>query len=142
MPNNNPNDRKYTKEHEWVKVENSDAGGAGNTSAIVGITFHAQELLTDIVFVELPKAGKKVGQFKQLAVVESVKSVSDVFSPISGEVIDANNELTSNPELINNDPYNAGWIAKLKVDTAQLNAELNNLMTAEQYAKYLKIAAH
>lgn len=133
MPNNNPSNRKYTKEHEWVKVEDD--------VATVGITFHAQELLTDIVFVELPKTGKKVEQFKQLAVVESVKSVSDVFSPVSGEVVDANNELTLNPELINKDPYNAGWIAKLKVD-AQLNAELNKLMTAEQYGAYLKIAAH
>ncbi len=134
MPNNNPSNRKYTKEHEWVKVEDD--------VATVGITFHAQELLTDIVFVELPKTGKKVEQFKQLAVVESVKSVSDVFSPVSGEVVDANNELTLNPELINKDPYNAGWIAKLKVDTAQLNAELNKLMTAEQYEAYLKKAAH
>lgn len=138
MSNNNPSNRKYTKEHEWVKVDEID----GAKIAIVGITFHAQELLTDIVFVELPKTGKKVEQFKQLAVIESVKSVSDVFSPVSGKVVDANNELTLNPELINKDPYNAGWIAKLKVDTAQLNAELNNLMTAEQYEAYLKKAAH
>ncbi|HIH42377.1 TPA: glycine cleavage system protein GcvH [Candidatus Woesearchaeota archaeon] len=136
----NPDDRKYTKEHEWVKVENKEGM---NATATVGITFHAQELLTDIVFVELPKAGKKVEQFKQLAVVESVKSVSDVFSPVSGEVTAANNELTSNPELINKDPYNAGWIAKLKIeDNAKLNNELNNLMSAEQYGEYLKTAAH
>ena len=126
MTNNNPSDRKYTKEHEWVKVESD--------TAVVGITFHAQELLTDIVFVELPKAGKKVEQFKQLAVVESVKSVSDVFSPVSGEVVSANNELTSKPELINKDPYHVGWIAQLKIeDNVKLNAELNNLMTAAQY---------
>jgi len=135
----NPKDLKYTKEHEWVKVENS---GAGDT-ATIGITFHAQELLTDIVFVELPAAGKNAEQFKQLAVVESVKSVSEVFAPVSGEVIAANNELTANPELINKDPYTAGWIAKLKIeDNAKLNAELNNLMTAEQYEEYLKTAAH
>ncbi len=141
MVNENPSDRKYTKEHEWVKVE-ENAGEDGAKTAIIGITFHAQELLTDIVFVELPKAGKKVEQFKQLAVVESVKSVSDVFSPVSGEVTAANNELTSNPELINKDPYNAGWIARLKVDAANLDTELSKLMTAEQYGEYLKTAAH
>lgn len=144
MSDNNPNDRKYTKEHEWVKVEERNADGRNAETVIttIGITFHAQELLTDIVFVELPKAGKKVEQFKQLAVVESVKSVSDVFSPVSGEVTAANNELTSNPELINKDPYNAGWIARLKVDAANLDAELNKLMSAEQYDEYLKTAAH
>jgi glycine cleavage system H protein len=121
----NPKELKYTKEHEWVKLEND--------IATIGITFHAQELLTDIVFVELPEKEKKAEQSKQIAVVESVKSVSDVFSPVTGEVTEANTKLQENPELINNDPYNEGWIAKIKVENKE---ELNNLMSAEEYKKY------
>src|SRR3989338_5051781 len=100
----NPKDLKYTKEHEWVRV----SGDVG----IVGITDFAQKQLTDIVFVELPVKGKKVEQNKQMAVIESVKSVSDVFSPVTGEVTDVNLQLQDNPELINKDPYGKGWIAK------------------------------
>lgn len=127
----NPRDLKYTKEHEWVKVEN-DIG-------TVGITDYAQHSLTDIVFAELPAIGKIVEQSKGLAVLESVKSVSDVYSPVSGEVVEANNELSKTPEKINQSPFNDGWIAKIKLKDP---VELNNLMTAEQYDEYLKTAKH
>ena len=121
----NPDDRKYTKEHEWVKVKD----GVGT----VGITNHAQELLTDVVFAELPAIGKKVVQMKPFAVVESVKSVSDVYAPVSGDVVEVNKSLESNPEKINQDAFGEGWIAKIKL--SDLN-ELNNLMNAEEYTKY------
>ncbi len=127
----NPRDLRYTKEHEWVKVE-SDIG-------TVGITDYAQHSLTDIVFAELPAIGKIVEQFKGLAVLESVKSVSDVYSPVSGEVVEANNELSKTPEKINQSPFTEGWIAKIKLKDV---TELDNLMTAEQYDEYLKTAKH
>jgi len=115
----NPENLKYSKEHEWVKVD----GEVG----IVGVTDFAQKQLTDIVFVELPGKGKRVEQNKQMAVIESVKSVSDVFSPVSGEIIDVNEMLKDSPEIINKDPYGEGWIAKIKIKN---KAELNNLMSA------------
>lgn len=123
----NPRDLKYSKEHEWVKVE----GGI----ATMGITDHAQEQLTDVVFVELPKKGKVVKQMESVAVLESVKAVSDVYSPVSGEVVEVNESLTDKPELINQKPYGEGWIAKLKVKDSK---ELDNLMTAEEYEEFLK----
>lgn len=122
----NPTDRKYTKEHEWIRID-------GNI-AIIGITDFAQSQLTDIVFVELPKVGKQVKQNDSLCVVESIKSVSDIFSPISGEIVDVNKDLENAPELINNEPFEGGWISKLKVNNA---AELDQLMTVEEYNKYL-----
>lgn len=122
----NPKDLKYSKEHEWIKVE-------GNI-ATVGVTDFAQHQLTDIVFVELPEKGKKAEQGKQLAVIESVKSVSDVFSPVSGEVIEVNEKLQDNPDIINKDPYGEGWIAKIKIAD---NKELNNLMPAGDYEKFI-----
>ena len=123
----NPKDIKYSKQHEWVKVE-------GDT-AIVGITDFAQKQLTDIVFVELPEKGKQVEQNKQMAVVESVKSVSDVFAPVSGEVIEVNEKLADNPEVINKDTYGEGWFVKIRIKD---KAELDNLMTAEQYEDIIK----
>ncbi len=131
MAKENPKELKYTKEHEWVKVEGD--------IAIVGITDFAQKQLTDIVFVELPEKGKHVTQGKPMAVVESVKSVSDVFAPISGEVIEINNELTDNPEILNKDPYGEGWITKVKIEN---KAELGNLLSAEGYEKFLKEVKH
>lgn len=128
----NPTDRKYTREHEWV-IDN------GNGTATIGITDHAQELLTDIVFVELPEIGKQVRQMETVAVVESVKSVSDVYSPVSGEVTEANLKLEQNPELINEDPYGRGWIAKLKMDDP---AELRELMEAADYEAFIAAEAH
>ena len=123
----NPKELKYTKEHEWIKAEN----GIG----IIGITDFAQNALTDIVFVELPETGKKVGQLKTAATIESVKSVSDIYAPASGEVIEVNEELTDHPELVNNDPYGKGWIFKVRI--ADKN-ELNSLMSSEEYTKLTK----
>jgi len=123
----NPRNLKYSKEHEWVKVE-------GNI-ATMGITDHAQEQLTDVVFVELPKKGKVVKQMETVAVLESVKAVSDVYSPVSGEVVEVNETLVDKPALVNIKPYGEGWIVKLKVKDKK---ELDNLMTAEQYEEFLK----
>jgi len=104
----NPENFKYTKEHEWISAD----GSVG----IVGITDFAQHALTDVVFVELPQKGKNLIQLKTAAVIESVKSVSDVYSPVSGEVIEVNEKLLSNPELINKDPYGTGWIFKIRFE--------------------------
>ena len=122
----NPIDRKYAKGHEWTRIDGD--------IAIIGITDFAQSQLTDVVFVELPEVGKQVEQNDSLCVVESIKSVSDIFSPISGEVVDVNKDLENSPELINNGPFEGGWIAKLKIKN---EAELDHLMTAEEYSKYL-----
>jgi glycine cleavage system H protein len=121
MPNV-PSDLKYAKSHEWVRV-------SGDT-ATVGITDHAQHELTDVVFVELPEAGRKLKAGEAAAVVESVKTASDVYSPVSGEVIEANKAIVSNPALVNSAPYSDGWFYKLKLSNA---AELNTLLTPEQY---------
>lgn len=123
---NNPTEYRYTKEHEWVKIE--------GTTATMGITNHAQELLTDIVYVELPKLGKKVSQNQALGVVESVKSVSDVFSPISGTIIDINTALENAPELVNTAPFTDGWIAKLSISNPD---ELTGLLTAQDYEAFI-----
>lgn len=127
----NPKELKYTKEHEWVKVD-GDIG-------IVGVTDFAQEQLTDIVFVELPEKGKKVERNKQLAVIESVKSVSDVSSPVSGEVVEVNDKLKDNPETINKEPYSGGWIAKIKLED---KGQLDGLMSAEDYENFIKTEKH
>jgi glycine cleavage system H protein len=127
MKMENPADLKYSKEHEWVKVE-GDVG-------VIGVTDFAQKQLTDIVFVELPDKGKKVEKDKQMAVIESVKSVSDVFSPVRGEVIEVNEKLKDNPDVINKDPYGEGWIVKVKIENKD---ELNDLMSAEDYGKFIE----
>jgi len=128
----NPTDRKYSKDHEWIM-------DGGDGTATVGITDHAQELLTDIVYVELPEIGKKVTTGDTLAVVESVKSVSDVYSPISGEVIDVNRKLESNPNLINEDAFGEGWIVKMKMDDP---ADGISLMNADGYESMIAIEKH
>ena len=115
-------EKKYTEEHEWVEVD-------GDT-ATVGITKHAQESLGDIVFIELPKIGKLVKLGDQVGVVESVKAASDLFSPVSGEIIEVNNELQNSPQLLNTDPENTGWYMKIKIDDTE---ELTNLMNFNQY---------
>ncbi len=122
----NPIDRKYTKEHEWIKIDGD--------IATIGITDFAQDQLTDVVFVELPEVGKQIEQNGNLCVVESVKSVSDIFSPISGEIVEINKVLEDSPELVNKEPFKGGWIAKLKVRN---KAELDQLMTTEEYNKFL-----
>lgn len=132
MSKPNPADRKYTKEHEWAKDN-------GNGTITMGITDHAQELLTDIVFVELPPVGKKVKQMQPLAVVESVKSVSDVYSPVSGEVVEVNSVLEAHPELVNQDAFGEGWIAKMKMDDP---GELMNLMENAGYDDMIREDKH
>ena len=132
MSKTNPTDRLYSKDHEWVKDN-------GDGTAVVGITDYAQEMLTDIVFVELPPIGKKVTQGEPVAVVESVKSVSDVYAPVSGEVIKVNDELENAPDLINSDAFGKGWIATLKlVDTD----ELKSLLSAADYDSLIKEEKH
>lgn len=118
----NPKEFKYSKDHEWIKVDGDEA--------IIGITHHAQDQLTDIVFVELPDVGKNIEKDNLLGVVESVKSVSDILSPISGQVIKINDELIEKPELINEDPFGKGWIVKIKIKEI---SELNSLMSSEEY---------
>ena len=117
-----PDDFKYTREHEWVKVE-GDVG-------VVGITFYAQQALGDIVYVDLPKVGTRVEQGKPLASVESVKAVSDIYAPVSGEVIEVNEALVEKPELLNRDPHGAAWLAKIRLNSPE---ELNNLLDSAQY---------
>jgi glycine cleavage system H protein len=128
----NPTDRRYSREHEWA-IDNGDG------TVTLGITDHAQELLTDIVFVELPEIGKQVKQMETVAVVESVKSVSDVYSPVTGEVIEANQKLEPNPELINQDPYGKGWIAKIRMEQP---AELQALLDASGYEAFIASEEH
>ncbi len=122
-----PKDLQYTKEHEWVKME-------GNT-ATIGITHHAQSELGDIVFVETPSVGSTVTQMKEFGVVESVKTVSNLYAPVSGTVEAVNEILSSNPETINTDPYKNGWIIKVSLSDT---GELKNLLSAEAYEKVIK----
>lgn len=132
MAKENPADRRYSKEHEWAKDN-------GDGTVTMGITDHAQEMLTDIVYVELPAAGKKVKQMETVAVVESVKSVSDVYSPVSGEVIEVNQVLENQPELINQDAFGEGWIVKIRMENP---SELNSLLDAAGYTAFLKEETH
>ena len=118
-----PDDLRYSKEHEWVRTE--------GTRATIGITSFAADELGDIVFVELPEVGASLSQFGTFGVVESVKAVSDLFAPVSGEVVEVNESLRDAPELLNADPFGEGWIARLELsDTGQLDA----LMDAAAYA--------
>jgi glycine cleavage system H protein len=121
-----PETLRYSEEHEWVLV----ADGV----ATIGITDHAQEELGDIVFVELPALGTVLAKAATLGVVESVKAVSDVYAPISGKVTTVNDRLTSNPEIINEDPYGEGWMVKVELTDA---AEVDGLMTAAQYRDFV-----
>ena len=132
MSKTNPTDRKYSKEHEWARDN-------GDDTVTLGITDYAQEMLTDIVFVELPAIGKKVKQMEPVAVVESVKSVSDVFAPVSGEVIEVNLILENRPELINQDAFGEGWIAKMKMNKPE---ELKVLMDAAGYEAMIREEKH
>jgi len=121
-----PVDLKYTESHEWVRLQGD--------VATVGITDHAQEALNDIVFVELPKAGSRFPAGGQFGVVESVKSVSDLFLPLSGEVLEANGSLQDRPETLNQDPYGKGWLVKVKVSDP---AEAKRLLSAKAYGALL-----
>lgn len=132
MSKQNPTDRLYSRDHEWAK-DNSDG------TVLIGITDYAQEMLTDIVFVELPQLGKKVTKGTPVAVVESVKSVSDVYAPISGEVIAVNNKLEEEPALVNQDAFGEGWIALLRMENT---AELGLLLDAAAYDSIVQEEKH
>jgi glycine cleavage system H protein len=117
----------YTKDHEWAKIDGD--------VATVGITDYAQEMLGELVFVELPPVGKEYASHEEMAVVESTKTASDVYSPVAGEVVEVNDDLESQPELVNQDCYKAGWICKLKVTEKK---SVEGLMDSKQYEDYLK----
>jgi len=120
-----PTDRLYTKEHEWVKVE-GDRGA-------VGITDFAQKQLGDVVFLELPEKGKKIKAHERFGTVESVKAVSELFSPVGGEIVEVNSALVEKPETVNADPYGAGWMIRVKLGPG----EPAGLMDARQYSEYV-----
>ena len=120
----NPTELKYSKDHEWAKVEGD--------IVIVGITDFAQKQLTDIVFVELPEKGKQVEANKQMAVVESVKSVSEINVPVSGKIIRINEKIEDSPELINKSPYDAGWLVEIEIKDLQ---EIDDLLDSKSYEK-------
>ncbi len=117
-----PNDLRYTKDHEWVRVDADEA--------VIGITAYAADQLGDIVFVELPDVGKTLDQFAAFGVVESVKAVSDLFAPVSGEVVEANGDLAAKPELVNSDPYKAGWMLRVRLADP---AQVDDLLEAAAY---------
>lgn len=123
---NYPTDCLYTREHEWVRLDNG--------AATVGITHHAQDQLGDVVFVELPSVGAKLEAEGPFGAVESVKAVSDIYAPISGDVIAVNEALLDAPELINSDPHGEGWLVKLTVFD---RSEIQGLLQADQYARYV-----
>ena len=119
-------EKRYSKDHEWVFTENE--------IATVGITNHAQESLGDIVFIELPEIDKSIKIGDQVGVVESVKAASELYSPVSGEIIEINNELNTTPQLLNTDPENTGWYMKVKINNSE---ELKNLMNFNQYKEMI-----
>ncbi|RMH43977.1 MAG: glycine cleavage system protein GcvH [Gammaproteobacteria bacterium] len=122
-----PADLKYSKDHEWVRDE-------GDGIVTVGITDHAQELLGDMVYVELPEVGAEISAGDEAGVAESVKAASDVYSPVSGEIVEVNEALEDAPETVNNDPYNDGWMFKVKLSDP---SELDDLLSAEEYAELI-----
>ena len=126
---NIPTDLKYAKSHEWVR--------ASGETATIGITDHAQHELTDVVFVELPEVGRKVKAGEACAVVESVKTASDIYSPVSGEVTEINKAVVENPALVNSDPYAGGWFYRVKLANP---VELSALLSAEQYREQISAA--
>ncbi len=126
MAHNIPSELKYTKDHEWAQIE-------GDT-AVIGITDFAQSALGDIVFVELPEVGKTLTSHQTFGVVESIKSVSDLYSPVSGTVIEVNSGLQNTPELCNAEPYGSAWMIKVKLSNAQ---EVSSLLSASDYQNFL-----
>ncbi|HEX08719.1 MAG: glycine cleavage system protein GcvH [Spirochaetes bacterium] len=127
MSENIPEDLKYTDTHEWVKMKNEK-------TVVVGITDHAQKELTDIVFVELPAVGKEVKKGEEMCIVESIKSVSEIYAPISGKITAVNKELEDSPEKINNSPYEEGWLVEIEIANKD---ELNSLLDADAYKKLI-----
>jgi len=128
---NVPSDLKYTREHEWAKVEGDRVR--------IGITDFAQEQLGDVVFVELPKLGARTTGMQTFGVVESVKAVSDLFAPVSGEVVEINADLAKKPETVNTDPYGQGWMLVIKLSDVK---ELDNLLSAQDYTALIAAAGH
>jgi len=126
-----PNEFRYTKEHEWIKVAGDEA--------LVGITDFAQHQLGDIIFVELPPVGKVLAPRQSIGVVESVKSVSDVYAPVAGQVIAVNEELGRTADLLNKDPHGQGWIVRIKINDKK---ELDSLLSAGDYEKFLEGLEH
>ncbi len=124
---NFPDDLKYTKEHEWVRLD-------GET-ATVGITDHAQDSLGDVVYVELPEEGAALTKGESFGVVESVKAVSDLYAPLSGDVVEANAAIVDSPEVINEDPYGEGWMVKVEVGDS---GDLDDLLDADEYEKFVE----
>ena len=123
----NPQDLKYSEEHEWVRLQ-------ADGTALVGITEFAAESLGDVVFVELPDSGVALAQFEKMGEIESVKAVSDLYSPVGGEVLERNDQLQDSPELVNDGPYDSGWMVKISLTDV---AELDNLMSAAEYDAHL-----
>ena len=122
-----PDDLKYSKEHEWVRMEGSIAQ--------IGVTVFAQDSLGDVVFIDLPEVGTEVGQFEKFGEIESVKAVSDLFSPIAGTIVDANSAAIDNPETVNTNPYGSGWLIKVEISDP---SQLDELMDAETYETKLE----
>ncbi len=123
-----PSELHYTSTHEWVRLED-------NNEVVIGITHHAQRLLRDMVFVELPEVGRVLIEGDDAAVVESVKAATDVFSPVSGEILAVNEELEATPEQINDDPYGAGWLFRLRMTEPD---QLDGLMAADEYMELVR----
>jgi glycine cleavage system H protein len=124
---NVPDNLHYSKDHEWVRVEGD--------VAVIGITDHAQEQLGDVVYVELPKPGETFAAHESFGSVESVKAVSEIFTPVSGEISEMNESLNDEPEKVNNDPYGEGWMIKMKMSSA---GEVDSLLTAAEYEDFTK----
>ncbi|MBP7496928.1 MAG: glycine cleavage system protein GcvH [Bacteroidales bacterium] len=123
---NVPKDLKYTKDHEWLKIEGENA--------YVGVTDFAQSQLGDVVFVEVETVGEIIEKESAFGTIEAVKTVSDIFMPVTGEILEFNEELTANPDLINKDPYNQGWIIKIQISNL---AEVSELLSPEDYEKHI-----
>jgi glycine cleavage system H protein len=123
---NVPRELRYTKEHEWIRVEGGEA--------VVGVTDYAQGELGDVIFVELPAPGSKVAQMKTFGTIDAVKTVSDLFAPVTGEIVAVNGALKDDPALVNRSPYKDGWMVRIRLESP---AEVNALLTAEDYEKSL-----
>lgn len=127
MANNIPEELKYTKDHEWISVDGD--------VATLGITDYAQHALGDVVYVELPNEGENFNAHDPFGSVESVKAVSEIFTPIGGEIIESNEDLNDTPEVVNDDPYGDAWLVKIKMDNS---GEVDALLSAEEYAEFLE----
>ena len=126
-----PDNLKYTKDHEWIEMKGE--------SGTVGVSHFAQKELGDVVFVELPEVGRRLKQGEEFGTIESVKAVSEIYSPVSGEVVEVNETLAEKPELVNTDPYGDGWMIRIRLSDA---TEADELMNAEEYEEYIETEAH